>query len=95
MIVGLGPFFNINRFFQNFFHIYKYLKILQLVIIKKAKKIFLKSLVKDIKNYLEKEKVENEDMVGSDIRISQKLKSKDQLSIEKHIKYERELTDVS
>ena len=77
MIVGLGPFFNINRFFQNFFHLYKYWKIRQLVIIKKAKKILKKNLAKDIKNYLEKEKAENEDMVGSDIRISQKLKSKD------------------
>ena len=45
-------------------------------VIKKTRKRFLKSLVKDIKMFLKKEKTKKENMVANDIKISQKMKSK-------------------
>ena len=45
-------------------------------VIKKTKKRFLKSLMKDIKMFLKKEKTKKENMVANDIKISQKKKSK-------------------
>ena len=54
-------------------------------IIKKTTKRFKKSLVKDIKILLKKEKTESENMVVNDIKISQNMENKSKLSMEKNI----------
>ena len=54
-------------------------------IIKKTTKRFKKSLVKDIKILLKKEKTEIENMVVNDIKISQNMENKSKLSMEKNI----------
>ena len=54
-------------------------------IIKKTTKRFKKSLVKDIKILLKKEKTESENMVVNDIKNSQNMENKSKLSMEKNI----------
>ena len=52
---------------------------------KKQRKDLKKNLIKDTKILLKMEKIKIENVVLNDIRISQKLKSKGYLSIEKDI----------
>ena len=62
-----------DNFVKNFFSCtQKCLRIRQLDIIKK----FKKSLVKGIKIFLKKEKTKSENVVANDMKISQKIKSK-------------------
>ena len=88
-----------DNFVKNFFsYTQKCLRIRQLDIIKK----FKKSLVKGIKIFLKKEKTKRENVVANDMKISQKIKSKNQSNIEKHImkcekikiSYKQRLIDV-
>ena len=58
-------------------------KIYQLNIIKNIKKYYKKKLVKDIKIFLMKEKEKSNNMAINVTKISQMMKSKNLLSIEK------------
>ena len=57
----------------------------QLNIIKKIKKGYKKRLVKDVKIFLKAEEKKNNNMMVNIIKISQKMKKKSWLSIEKNI----------
>ena len=74
-----------------FIYIYKYilymyincLKLRPLNMIKRTKKKIIKSRLKGIKILLKKQKRNSKSMVTSDIRISQKIKNKNESRIEK------------
>ena len=62
----------------------KCLKIHQLCITKLTKQDYKKNIMKTIV-FLNKKKLRNENMVANDIKLSQKIKRKDKLSIEKDV----------
>ena len=55
-------------------------------IIEKTPEMIKKSLMKGIKNFQKKKKIKRENMVMNKIKVSQKMKNKSQLSIEKDIR---------
>ena len=63
----------------------KCLKLYRLNIIKKIKKERKRKLLKDIKIFLKKKKKKKDNMVVNVTKISQTMKSKSLLSIEKNI----------
>ena len=83
LLCSLKQYFKILEVFRNTF--FSYLKIYQLNIIKKIKKGYKKELVKDIKVFLKKKKKKSDNIVMNVTKISQKMKNKSFLSIEKNI----------
>ena len=83
LILKTDIFKSSNIFFDIYIYIKKFQKIYQLNIINKIKKDFKKKLVKDIKIVMKKKKKKNNYMVANVTKISQKMKSKSLLRIEK------------